>query len=104
MDDVYRERAHLVAHLASLYPSHIGHTDPNAPDWAVVTVESPAGQMSWHVSPSDIDLFEHIERTNGLVLPWDGHTTDEKYARLRRLIGQRLTMAPDAPTEGDSRG
>lgn len=84
-DGAYRERARLVAHLASLYPSQIAHTDLEAPDWAVVTVEGPTGQMSWHVAPRDMDLFEHVERQNGLVLPWDGHTTEQKYERLRQL-------------------
>lgn len=84
-DRAYRERAHLVAHLASLYPSQIGYTDPSSPDWAVVIVEAPTGQMSWHIAPDDMELFEHVERTNGLVLPWDGHTTDQKYERLRQL-------------------
>lgn len=81
----YRERAQLVAHLASLYPSQIAYTDPDAPDWAVVTVETPAGQLSWHIAPKDMDLFEHVERQNGLVLSWDGHTTEQKYERLRQL-------------------
>jgi hypothetical protein len=82
-DGAYRERAHLVAHLASLYPSHIGLTDPNAPDWAVVTVETPTGQMTWHIAATDLGLFEHVERSLDPV--WDGHTTEQKYERLRQL-------------------
>lgn len=84
-DRAYRERAHLVAHFASLYPSHIGHADPDAPDWAVVTIETPTGQMSWHVAPADMDLFRHIQASDYNWRPWDGHTTDEKYERLQRL-------------------
>lgn len=83
-DSVYRERAHLVAHLAALYPSHIGPNDPTAPDWAVLTVEAPTGQMSWHIAPSDMDLFEHVPTTTA-ERDWDGHSTEEKYARLRAL-------------------
>lgn len=85
MDDVYRERARLVAHLASLHPSHIGFTDPAEPDWAVVVVETPQGQMSWHVSPADQGLFNHVRRTKPSDAPWDGHATEEKYERLARL-------------------
>lgn len=82
-DEVYRERAQLVAHLASLYPSTIGVTDPTAPDWAVVLINTPVGQMSWHIARSDLDLFDHVPWDhNG---EWDGHSTDEKYARLREL-------------------
>lgn len=77
---IYRERAHLVAHLAALYPSHIGHTDIDEPEWAVVTISLPTGQATWHVAPDDMDLFGHV-RTD-ISEPWDGHTTEQKYARL----------------------
>jgi hypothetical protein len=84
-DRAYRERAHLVAHLASLYPSHIGHTDPAAPDWAVVIIEGPTGQMSWHIAPRDMDLFEHVDGAYADSPVWDGHTTEQKYERLHAL-------------------
>ncbi|TXS78664.1 hypothetical protein [Streptomyces sp. sk2.1] len=82
LDATYRERAHLVAHLAALHPSHIGHTDPAAPDWAVVTIETPAGQMTWHIAERDMDLFTHVQPTNRICRGWDGHTTAEKYQRM----------------------
>ncbi|MBT2505132.1 hypothetical protein J7I98_04315 [Streptomyces sp. ISL-98] len=88
-DGAYRERAHFVAYLASLYPAHIGHTDPDAPDWAVVIVQTPAGQMSWHVTTRDMDLFEHVPRSYPSLPGWDGHTTDQKYERLRALTLRR---------------
>jgi hypothetical protein len=80
LDDVYRERAHLVAHLAAVYPSVLVYrADPDAPDWPVIFIRLPAGQVSWHVNPEDLDLFDHV---NVGTETWDGHTTDEKYARL----------------------
>ncbi len=82
---VYRERAHLIALLAALYPSHIGYSDPAEPDWAVVVIESPAGQLSWHIAPGDMDLFAHVQPTSRICRGWDGHCTDEKYRRLREL-------------------
>jgi hypothetical protein len=84
-DGAYRERAHLVALLAALHPSHIGYTDPAAIDWLVVTIETPTGQMSWHIAERDRDLFEHVRLVPAVHNVWDGHTTEEKYARLRRL-------------------
>lgn len=87
-DDVYRERAHLVAHLASIYPSTIGPHDPNWPEWSVVIVETPQGQMSWHVAPADLGLFRHVRPSEANT--WDGHSTEEKYARLRRLTTMKL--------------
>ncbi|MFJ3812572.1 hypothetical protein ACIPWE_40215 [Streptomyces sp. NPDC090073] len=78
-DTIYRERAHLVAHLAAIYPSAIGYTDPEEPEWAVVNISLPTGQACWHIAPDDMDLFEHVTKANYV---WDGHTTEQKYGRL----------------------
>lgn len=79
--DLYRERAHLVAHLAAVYPSRIG-VDPAEPDWPVVYVETEAGQLSWHIAPADLSLFSHVPRGD---VDWDGHSTALKYQRLDNL-------------------
>jgi len=82
-DGAYRERAQLVAYLAACYPSEIW-TDHDSPGWPVVAVETPAGQMSWHIAESDMDLFAHVtERTD--EDRYDGHTTGQKYQRLAEL-------------------
>ncbi len=95
---VYRERAHLVALLAALYPSHIGYTDPTEPDWAVVIIEAPTGQLSWHIAPGDMDLFGHVQATSRICRGWDGHSTDEKYRRLRELAATtELFPLPELP-------
>ena len=69
-----------------MYPSHIGYTDPGEPDYAVVIIESPAGQLSWHIAAGDMDLFRHIPPTDSAARPWDGHTTEEKYQRIGFLF------------------
>ena len=81
MDSLYRERAHLVAHLAAIYPSCIGPA-PDADGWALVCVTTPEGQMTWHIGYRDLDLFGHVHVG---VDEWDGHTTAEKYRRLDAL-------------------
>lgn len=81
-DDIYRERAHLVAFLARAYPSVIGY-DAAEPDWPVIYISTPEGQLSWHLSKSDLDLFEGVQQTT--CVTWDGHTTEQKYERLDRL-------------------
>lgn len=80
-DAIYRERAFLLAHLAALYPSHI-QPDPGAPDWPVLYISFPTGQCTWHLSDNDLELFGHV-RTD-VYESWDGHTTDEKYDRIKR--------------------
>lgn len=86
VNQVYRERAHLLAHLATFYPSHIQH-DPVDFEWSVLYISLPTGQVTWHISDADMDLFEHV-RTDTYET-WDGHTTDEKYARLDRATRLR---------------
>lgn len=84
---VYRERAHLVGFLTTLFPSHFGHTDPSTPDYGVATVDTPAGQMSWHIHDADADVIpDQAKQTE--PIEWDGHSTEEKYARLRDLTAQ----------------
>ena len=81
-DKAYRERAALVAYLSAVYPS-VMLTDSADPDWPIVFVSTPSGQMSWHIAATDTDLFQHVPATT--CPTWDGHTTDEKYQRLREL-------------------
>jgi hypothetical protein len=94
---VYSERAHLVAHLAARYPAVLLEQAPDDPDWALVYITLPTGQLSWHISAADLHLFAHVERVTegdprGL---WDGHSTAEKYTRLAldvlRVAGRRRT-------------
>lgn len=94
LNTVYRERAHLVALLATLFPSHIGYTDPSAPEWAVVIIETPAGQLSWHVARDDMELFAHVPVSLSTDRGWDGHTTDGKYERIRQLTADKASEPP----------
>lgn len=99
-DSIYRERAHLLALLAAVamtdgLPVHIGATDPEAADWPVLVFELPTGQASWHIAPDDVELFRHVRATTPDDAPWDGHSTDEKYERIRTLIGALLTTTTE---------
>lgn len=81
MDEIYRERAHLVAALSKLFPACI---DPNPiePNWPICFIDLPTGQVSWHIALSDMGLFAHLPKGERV---WDRHTTEEKYARLDAL-------------------
>jgi len=77
---VYRERHHVIAHLAAAYPSVMMlNADPEEPDWPVLFVTLPTGQVSWHIAPRDMDLFRHVRVGSA---EWDGHDVEEKYRRL----------------------
>lgn len=84
-DAAYRERAHLVAWLAASYPSVIVPApDVDEPGWQIVYLTVRGWQLSWHISPRDAVLFEHVEHVmaDDPRAQWDGHTTEQKYTRI----------------------
>ena len=86
----YEERNRVVALLAALFPSSL-ERDPAQPrdEWSwVVLIELPAGQVSWHFNADLLPLFDHVPRHTGRG--WDGHTTEQKYARVRQTIEKLL--------------
>ncbi len=47
--------------------------DPvEGPEWPVIFFELPTGQVSWHMAQHPI--------------PWDNHTTEEKYRRIEEFV------------------
>ncbi len=83
VNTAYEERNNLIAFLARLYPSYIALDKSSELVWQnVVFVDSPAGQLSWHIHSSELHKFKGLTiRSN----TWDGHTTEEKYRRLAML-------------------
>jgi hypothetical protein len=92
-DATYLERNQVVAALANVFPSGIARTDIPGwlPEWhGCVYIDLPTGQASWHYHDSHAHLFAHLPPYAG---KWDGHTTEEKYARLAAL-SRRETVYP----------
>ena len=54
----------------------------------VVYVKTPEGQVSWHIPINELHLFNFLEVRD--KNKYDGHTTSEKYGRLRRLTTTQL--------------
>jgi len=97
----YRERNRLVAFLAKCYPAGLAVTKIEGWDaeWhGCVYVDTPAGQMSWHVHDSELQQFNFL---GAYTKPWDRHTTEEKYDRLTRLdpdvVWPEHVPRPDGP-------
>lgn len=73
----YRERTAAAVALARMaielgYKAGIGKDDNDSWDdeWRVVLyVDTPAGQVSWHIAPTDQDLLRDLPKYNG---KWDG--------------------------------
>lgn len=83
LDAVYFERNHLVALLARLFPSGLAKTNLEGwdPTWHnCVYIDLPTGQVSWHFHERELALFADLPPYEKA---WDGHTTAEKYARVR---------------------
>ena len=107
-DAAYRERNQLVRFLACLFPSGTAKTHIEGWDeeWQnCVYIDTPEGQMSWHFHDSDKPLFATLPHYSG---QWDGHTTQEKYERLSRMVaqaeGQRVAeWAKNEPGNPDSK-
>lgn len=88
-DGAYRERAQLLAWLATLVPSVITPAaDVYEDGWRLLFLHTPQGQLAWHIHPRDVPLFDHVQQVpdGDPRGQWDGHTTEEKYGRIRALI------------------
>lgn len=90
-DGAYRERAQLLAWLAALHPAvRTLAPDVTEPGWQILYINpTTGGQLSWHIAPRDIELFEHVEylpaNSGDERAVWDGHTTQAKYERIASL-------------------
>lgn len=90
-DSAYRERAHLIALLAAMFPA-AWTIDPDNIDpdnaWPIVYIQLPTGQCSWHIAHEDwTELFVNLDLDYG-GMTWDGHTTEQKYQRIRDYTAQ----------------
>ena len=89
-DNAYRERDRCVAGIAALavrfgWGAWLGRHEGGEwdDDWRnVVFINLPAGQVSWHIHDSELELFRFLPLGGE---PWDGHDTPEKYRRLAAL-------------------
>lgn len=83
----YFER-NLIAQLAAAlameldYPVWIG-IDESEPEWPVLFIELPTGQVSWHLPKSELHQGVFVEFGKRR---WDGHTTDTKHERIKDFL------------------
>lgn len=71
--EAYEQRNRLIYQaLASAAANRMPHgiqPDPADPAWVIAFIDLPTGQVSWHLP--------------AYVGQWDGHSTAEKYHRVR---------------------
>jgi hypothetical protein len=93
LDEIYGERAELAAFLAACFPlvSVLCRNDDKLPDMPVLYVNGPTGQVTWHIAPRDLWMFEHVQTVEPdslaarMLAVWDEHNTVEKRRRVRGL-------------------
>lgn len=97
-DGAYRERAQLLAWIAFLHDGHAfitTATDIDEPGWQLLFLHVAGRQLSWHIHPRDAELFAHIQEVPAghPAVQWDGHTTEQKYERIRGLTFPEMRRA-----------
>lgn len=91
---LYAERAAVVAALLRVAPSlgcAAGVVPASEAEWMSAYIDTPEGQLAWHVSEDDKGLFKGIPAYTGDNT--QTYTTSEKYRRLgawsRRVAAKR---------------
>ena len=81
IDDAYFDRSQavqLLARTAGLLGWPMGvRCDPDEPDWPVLMIDLPSGQVSWHIKADEL-----IGEWPVYPGEWDGHSLDEKRHRM----------------------
>ena len=62
--------------------------DPDEPDWPVLYVDTPEGQVSWHLPKEEV-----ISDWPKYEKEWDGHSVQQKRTRMSALIRRRHLAA-----------
>jgi hypothetical protein len=88
IDGAYSERAQCVAALMRLalgagIPAGIVPATPD--EWACAYIDTPEGQIAWHIAEVDKHHFDGIPPFIGDTS--QHYTTDEKYRRLALWVG-----------------
>ena len=85
-DRAYLERNALFLALCSTGGKSWVAPDPSEPDWMVVFLQLPAGQVSFHIHAREFPDFMRCPFVQASGDPWDGHETPEKWRRVLALI------------------
>ncbi|HEB50753.1 MAG TPA: hypothetical protein ENI89_09105 [Desulfobulbus sp.] len=95
LEDAYFDRNQAVlvmARLALALGFKVGLLeDPDEPDWPVLMIDLPTGQVGYHVPRGEV-LGEWPEYDG----TWDGHSLSEKRRRIKDFLASRQTMQSPA--------
>lgn len=113
-DRVYRDRAEVVAVLATIFPSQMAEPADET-GWPALYLDTPEGQLAWPINPADLDLFNTeayalaLDEDPDSAPVWDRHSNEQQSTRLHRLatcyqpadfLGTETGTRPAAPQPG----
>lgn len=90
--EAYEDR-NLLALLCGELARELGYTtgfrvDPDEPDWPVLIITLPTGQISYHLPKALVtELFPTLKMHPDR---WDGHTTEQKRLRIKKHVGRQF--------------
>ena len=87
LNDAYFDRNQSVMVMAKM-AMKLGYkvglkTDPDEPDWPVLMIDLPTGQVGWHLPRKEV-AGEWPDYDG----EWDGHTLEEKRKRMMEFLRQ----------------
>jgi hypothetical protein len=93
LQQVYDERNRLVA-LAVVLACEAGYRvglldDADEPDWPVLAIELPTGQVAWPVPQDVANLLSEVEEVEVTRFVCDGHDGAAQAQRIERFIQSR---------------
>jgi len=96
-EGAYKERnlcVALIAKFSVMLGYQVGLGRHEGWDWdddwrTIVFIDLPTGQVSWHIHDSEVEMFNFLRLEHTYCYypgKWDGHSTEEKYHRLKRYL------------------
>ena len=90
LDDAYFDRNQavmLAACFACITGREVGwQENPEDPEWPILYVDLPTGQVSWHMPRSQRVLGPGA--LGEYPFKWDGHTVEEKRRRIAEYLAE----------------
>lgn len=90
MDSIYTERNRCVAFMTRFALANgweAGIKEGDDPEWPIVVIDLPTGQVSWHIPKGELHLFDGVPP---YTKKWDGHASVEKYTRLEAMGAEQF--------------
>lgn len=82
--ELYDHRCLLFINLCLMQPEKAAwKDDADTPNWFLLYLELPAGQVSYHV-PMSMHTLIYKKITHRPDKAWDGHTSEDVVQRLKR--------------------